>query len=214
MAKKFLLAFLAIMLYMAIWAVILYAGIEISGGDEAVILPLAGGVFVFYLPYFFWVTPFVFKFKSEVKPPISVEELRSKLLNINNLDVPVMAEEKKSKIIITWKYLDAKWWEILRKSGITSVYQLVIKLDEKKHRAKLIDINKTVSWGVGPTGVKLRGGYFRGVMFQIEVGKSWGITENFGLGKIYDYKFSPSEIKNPVMNEILKSGWDVVFAIY
>jgi len=51
-------------------------------------------------------------------------------------------------------------------------------------------------------------------MFQIEVGKSWGITENFGLGKIYDYKFSPSEIKNPVMNEILKSGWDVVFAIY
>jgi hypothetical protein len=47
-----------------------------------------------------------------------------------------------------------------------------------------------------------------------EVGKQWGIKENFALGKVYDYKFVPTEIKLPVLNTILRSGWDVSYGLW
>ncbi len=213
MLKKFLLAFLAILGYMGMWAAILYAAIILSG-DPIIIISLAAACFVLYFPFFIVMPTFIFRFKSQEPNAISEQELRKKLLDINNLDVPVTVSEKGKKIIITWKYLDAKWWELLQKRGATSIYQLIIKLNGEKKRAKLIDVNKKVSWGVSPTKARIRGGYFRGIMLQYEIGKAWGVRENFMPGKIYDYKFTPSEIKNPIMNEILKSGWDVRFGMY
>ena len=47
-----------------------------------------------------------------------------------------------------------------------------------------------------------------------EVGKQWGIKRNFEVGKIYDYKFVPSEIKLPILNSILRSGWDVRYGMW
>ena len=44
--------------------------------------------------------------------------------------------------------------------------------------------------------------------------QEWGIKENFELGSIYDYQFSPQEIKNPVMNSILRNGWAVRFGMW
>jgi len=42
----------------------------------------------------------------------------------------------------------------------------------------------------------------------------WGITENFKLGVVYDYKFINGEIKDPVMNTIDANGWTVAFGMW
>ena len=33
-------------------------------------------------------------------------------------------------------------------------------------------------------------------------------------GKIYDYRFVPSEIKLPILNSILRSGWKVRYGMW
>ena len=75
-------------------------------------------------------------------------------------------------------------------------------------QATLIDVTKAVQWRAGPTQVRLRGGWFRGVLFAFEIGQQWGVRENWQLGQVYAYRFVPAEIKQPVLNTLLRSGWE------
>ncbi|NQV00119.1 MAG: hypothetical protein HQ538_05225 [Parcubacteria group bacterium] len=169
--------------------------------------------FATFLPYLNFASKIAFSFKGEGEP-VELEELKEKMKEINSLDTPVMVSEKKKKLIVTWKYVDSKWWTVFSKNGLREVYELHVKFNKKKKRVTLIDVTKSVQWKAGPGEVKLRGGFFRGIAMEYKIGKSWGIKENFELGKIYDYKFVSSEIRNPVLNTILRSGWNVNFGMW
>lgn len=217
MLKKFLAVVGLILLYTAVWVPLLYIWTILWKDNETVIVIglLTAAVFIIVsaIPYFNFAIKKLFYFPGEGEP-VTEEEIRALIKDINQFDAPVWVREKGKKLIVTWKYVDAKWWEILAKAGLTEVYELHIKLDGKKKEATLIDVFKSVSWGAGPTAVRVYGGFFRGVAFGYAFGKQWGIKENFKLGKVYDYKFSPQEIKNPVMNSLLRNGWAVRFGIW
>lgn len=220
MAKRFILGFLMILLYMALYAVLLvaYIGLLMPTLDsdlQAIILGVLGvGAFVCFLPWFFWSTHVVWLFKSEAKTTASMTELKKEILGINTYNVPVsVTEDKHGNLRVTWRYLDAKWWELFAKAGVTQTYELVVKFNDAKKEVRLIDIQKSISWRTGPTDLRFGFSFFRGIVFDYEVGAQWGIKENFSLGKIYSYRFTPGEIKTPVMNSILKKGWNVRFGI-
>jgi len=217
MLKRFLTVFGLMLLYMLVLAGILLLVILLAGENDTLILitvlvmmVLAVAIMV---PYLDWAAKKVFCFKGEGEP-ISEAELRAQIQAINQFDAPVTVEERKDKLVATWKYVDARWWELLARAGLTKVYELHIKFDGAQHLVTLIDVTKTVSWRAGPTEVRLRGGFFRGIILAYEIGKQWGIKENWELGQVYDYKFVPQEIKMPIMNSILRSGWDVRFGIW
>ena len=215
--KKFLAAFGLVLLYMAAWALPIYLWIMIWGdNDAAIAIGLLGAmvlIIVGFIPYLNFVSKKVFYFRGE-GDPIPEEELRALINDVNRFDVPVWVKEHGDKLIVTWRYVDAKWWEILAHAGLEKVYELHIKFNDQKKEVTLIDVEKSVSWRAGPTQVRVSGGFFRGVIFALEIGKQWGIKENFQLGKVYDYKFTPQEIKTPVMNSILRSGWSVRFGMW
>jgi hypothetical protein len=215
--KKFSLVFLAILLYFLLWFGIVAAAVFATGGDEEAGLVIVLATLILFpitlIPFMQLVAKRVFYFKGEGQS-VSEEALRATILNINDLDAPVMVQEKNGRLIATWKYVDARWWEILAKAGLEQIYELHMKLDGDSKTVTMIDINKSVSWRAGPNQVRLRGGFFRGISSTYAVGKQWGIKENFELGKIYDYKFNSTEIKYPIMNTILRHGWDVRFALW
>jgi hypothetical protein len=217
MLKRFLTVFGLMLLYMLVLAAVLLLGILLAGDNDTLILIMVLVMLVLatviMVPYLDWAAKKVFRFRGEGEP-VSGSELRAQIQAINRFDAPVMIEERKGKLVATWKYLDAHWWELLAKAGLTKVYELHIKFDDAQHLVTLIDVTKTVSWRAGPTEVRLRGGLFRGIILAYEIGKQWGIKENFELGKVYDYKFVPQEIKMPIMNSALRSGWDVRFGIW
>jgi hypothetical protein len=217
MAKRFLVAFGLVLLYMVAWVPVLLIWIWIAGESDALIaLGVLGALLLIvlgFIPYLNFVARMAFNFPGEGRP-VPEGALRASIKSINRLDAPVMVKERGKKLVLTWKYVDAQWWELLAKSGLRQVYELHVKLDAPKKEATLIDVMKSVSWRAGPTQVRVRGGFFRGVNFSFEIGKQWGIKENFQFGQIYDYKFIPQEIKNPVMNTILRSGWSVRFAMW
>ena len=217
MTGRFLAAFGLILLYMLVVAAIMLPVLLLApaGGPLAFIgiLGLFLLVFAGFFPYFGWVAKQVFRFPGQGSP-VSEAELRARICEINHFDVPVMVEERGRKLVITWKYVDARWWELLAKAGLTKIYELHVKFHASRHRVTLIDITKAVSWGVGPTVVHVAWTGFRGISAGYEIGVQYGIRENLSPGKIYEYKFSPQEIKTPVMNSILRSGWDVSLGMW
>lgn len=211
MLKKFLLSVAAIIGYMVLYGLTIFAVLPFKE-NAAVMLTWAAGAVLFYFPVFFLSIRYIWFFPGEGRA-ISESKLREKLLQVNQFDCPVTATEKNGRIILTWKYLDAKWWELIAKAGLKKTYTLTIKLNPKKKEAILIDTTRNVDWRIGPEDTHISWLGLRGIIFAHEVGKAWGIKENFEIGNIYDYTFSPSELKRPVMNTIIHSGWSVRFAI-
>lgn len=212
---RFALAFLLILIYMGLWAMPL--ALAVAFLDDDVLGFVILGILVVILPTFPFVVDRIakwcFNFRG-VGSPVTEADLRQQILEINYHDLPIVAKEKGKKIIVTWKYQDAKWWEVMSKHGATQSFELIIKLDAARHRATLIDVSRSLRWGIGPAKVRFGFSFFRGVNFGYSVGTAWGIKENFTLGKIYDYKFNSEEIHNPVMNTILKAGWDVRLGLF
>lgn len=217
--KKILWAFLYILFFMSAWGVALFIVIKLSealGREDMLLWILLLGtaiIFLSFIPFFNFTLKKVFYYQGEGEP-VSIDCLKNILKDINHLDAPVMAEEKGKKIVVTWRYVDAKCWEILAKAGLTKIYELHIKFSDHKKEVILVDVVKNVSWSLGPKKIKATGGFFRGVNFEISFGKQWGIKENFKIGQIYDYNFNPLEIKNPILNDILRHGWSVRFAMW
>ena len=217
MAKRFLTVFGLILLYMAVLALILFLAITIAGDDETALLivMLAALVLSFgaFVPYLNWAIKRAFHFRGEGQP-VPLDTLRAQIQGINDFDAPVMIEERKDKLVATWKYVDASWLELFAKAGLTKSYELQMKFDEARHTVTMVDRTKQASWRAGMSGGSGSASASQGVVMAYEVGKQWGIKRSFELGKIYDYKFVPSEIKLPILNSILRSGWDVRYGMW
>jgi hypothetical protein len=217
MAKRFLIAFALILFYIVAWAGLLYAVILFAREDEGLLLTAVLAMLAFlilaFVPYLDRVIKRAFYFAGEGQP-ISAAQLRRRILSVNHFRSPVMAEERVYDLVLTWNYGDRRWWETLSKAGLTRLYELHVKLDEKRRLATLIDVTKSVEWRSAPTQVKTRGTLFRRPILIYQLGKQWGIEENWESGTPDDARFVPTDIKNPVMNTILRSGWDVRFGIW
>jgi hypothetical protein len=221
MAKRFLTVFGLVIAFMAVLALILWLAILLFGDNESAMLIVILVALVVsiggFVPFLNWAVRRAFTFHGEGQP-VSLEVLRAQIQAINTFDAPVMVQERKRKLVATWKYVDARWLELFAKAGLSKTYELHMKFDEARHTVTMVDRVKEASWRVGVSG-GMGGGagsgsVSQGVIMTYEVGKQWGIKENFALGKVYDYKFVPTEIKLPILNSILRSGWDVSYGLW
>ncbi|WP_028582800.1 hypothetical protein [Desulfogranum japonicum] len=146
--------------------------------------------------------------------PVSENILRQKIQEINDFDSPIQALEKGKNLIVRWNYVDAKWWGILSRRGMKKTYELKIRFNDTTKTATLVDIIKMVSFGKGPTSARYSFFYACGLWVFNESEIAWGLTDNFKIGKVYEYSFSDSEIKVPVINTINVNGWAVEFSLW
>ena len=120
MVKRFLTVFGLILLYMAVLALLIFVAITTVGNNtsDLLIVILAALVVSFggFVPYLNWATRRAFTFRGEGQP-VPLETLRADLKAINQFDAPVMVEERKHKLVATWKYVDARWLELFAKAG-------------------------------------------------------------------------------------------------
>jgi len=110
-------------------------------------------------------------------------------------------------LVAEWKIVDATWFEIFGKAGLSKAFSILIKLHPEEHEARAVDREYTVSWSAGVPSMKLAASAFRGQKQSIEFGKAYGFTETLAPGQIYNYRFETSEIKKPLQEAILSCGW-------
>lgn len=146
--------------------------------------------------------------KSE--QPVSLSELKNRLLELNhNADIPFSVIQENDRLIASWKIVDAKWIELFGVGGLKKQYELTLRFDEAKNRVsyreKSVDIETEIS--TDKVGFKKQAQW--GSRKEFSFGKSWGIKMDGTYGEQYSYKFSTSDIKNPVFNIINNARWQL-----
>lgn len=149
-------------------------------------------------------------------PPVPGEVLMSRLLALNQQDIPFVVSRgsRANELIIDWRYADAKWFDLMRLHGMSKGYRLVLRLDEGAHNARAQDRYASLDWSVGggPILAGLKWDASLGITFyEYKHERVFGLqfkdgTPTFDLS--YAYTFNLNELKQPVIEIIRNSGWN------
>lgn len=145
--------------------------------------------------------------------PVVIDLLVSKLMEINAFDTPVEVRKQRKKMVVTWRINDQNWCERIEKVGMKRLYELWLRLDNNTKTVTMSDKYRSVNWDLSPISVKTGWLVLSKTYFRVTLGDEWGV-ENYEDTAPEDYNFTPEEIKSPVMNTLLKNGWNVRFNLF
>ncbi len=157
-----------------------------------------------------------FDFLTSTKRPaagvaaLPAQAVRDKLLALNRTTAPFKLIDGKSEgvdVIAEWNIVDAKWYEIFAKAGLSKAFKIYLKLDESTHEVRAMDREITIEWRAGVPSVSFAVSTFKGQQQSVEFGKAWGFTEKLTTGEIYNYRFSTKELKEPIQAAVTECGW-------
>lgn len=140
--------------------------------------------------------------------PVPAGDLRAALLGLNRDTAPWQVRDgagDKCDLVAEWRIVDAQWYGIFSASGLKSVFRVKMKFDEAAHEVRNLDEQATVAWHGGIPSVS--GSWSRGQINEIQVGQGYGFTEEGQFGRVYDYKFRSSEIRDPLRDAVNDHGW-------
>jgi hypothetical protein len=146
--------------------------------------------------------------------PVEETELRRRLFAINSMDVPFhVVEGKRGNLDVIWRLADAKWVGLMTVNKVSRVEILRMRLSDYDKSCRCIEISKALKASADGSSLQFAFSFsfFRGIVFgQWEYEKQFGlIFKNGGLtfDTAYEYKFNLSELKNPIVNVVVSSGW-------
>jgi hypothetical protein len=152
---------------------------------------------------------------AEIAPPartapVTAKTLRSRILALNGLDLPFQVREESDGLVAEWRIADDRWIGLMEAGGLNDVHRIHIRLDPDRHQARSLDVHRTVSWSAGIARVSGSFSFFRGIsFFGYSRGVQLGVFFRDGrwTTKAYDYRFVLSEMKTPLVQAIVGSGW-------
>jgi hypothetical protein len=141
---------------------------------------------------------------------LSPADLLNKLFALNRPTAPYRLMDGKDEgvdLIAEWKIVDAQWFEVFAKAGLSKVFRIYMKFDPQKHEVRAMDREYTVSWSAGIPKLSIAVSSFKGQSQSIEFGKAYAFTEKLEAGEVYNYRFDTREIKKPIQDAVTSSGW-------
>jgi hypothetical protein len=143
-------------------------------------------------------------------PALSPEAVRDRLERLNRPTAPYRMVDGRSEgvdLIAEWRVVDAQWYEIFAKAGLSKVFRIYLKLDPANHEVRAMDREYTVEWRAGVPALSVAVSGFKGQKQSIEFGKAYAFTESLTPGEVYNYHFNTKELKQPIQDAVTKSGW-------
>ncbi len=144
--------------------------------------------------------------------PVSEDELKSRLLSLNNPSNPWEIVEDGPYLLARWKIVDSKWWEILKRAGLRSYYLGKMKLVDRSKMVLYTEEMSELEWSVGVSGEPFSISYskFKGrVIFSKKRAAAYAFKKLAppDWGKVYDYDFDVNKIRGPIIETVERSGW-------
>lgn len=142
--------------------------------------------------------------------PVAAKTLRSRILALNDLDLPFQVREESSGLVAEWRIADDRWIGLMEAGGLHDVHRIHMQLDPERQQVRSLDVRRTVSWDAGIAGVSASFSFFRGISFfdyDREVQMGVFFRDGRWTTKAYDYRFLLSEMKTPLVEAIAGSGW-------
>jgi hypothetical protein len=141
---------------------------------------------------------------------LPASQVHAALLSLNRASAPYQIVDGSTEgvdLIAEWKIVDAQWYEIFAKAGLSKVFRIYMKLDEMNHSVRTSDREYSVSWSAGVPSLSLSATAFKGQMQKVEFGTAYAFTEELEPGQVYKYRFDTREIKEPLQKAVTRCGW-------
>lgn len=145
--------------------------------------------------------------------PISLEQLRQRLLTINAIDCPVAALRKGKKLVITWRYGELQWCELFSRLGKPRLEELHCHFDTDTRTVYLLDRYRQADFLICPDRVKTGRQRLPLPLLRAR-SKRLAAIESYASLAGHEYTFTLRELKSPVLGTILASGWHVRFSLF
>jgi len=217
MLTRYIKTALGIILYLLFFCLalvpVMAVRVHLESAHYAIAVTLwAFGTALFFVPALAIIIKKIWFFKGRGEP-ITQAALEHILLEINDYDAPVQVKKHRQKIILTWRHQNQFWCEMLEKKGMKKIYELWLGFDNSTKTVTMSDKYRSVNWSLSP--IKIKTGWFAlsKPYFRVATGLAWGV-ENYVDSSPEDYTFSPNEIKSPILNTVLKNGWNVRFSLF
>ncbi|MCL1981324.1 MAG: hypothetical protein FWG62_09675, partial [Proteobacteria bacterium] len=147
--------------------------------------------------------------------PVSLDLLRQRLLEVNDMDCPVTAQakHKNKKIVFTWRVKELRWCELFSRLGKNKLDELHCRIDADTWTVYLSDRVRVADFIICPDRVKTS-------RRRIPLPLLWASSkrldaiEQYAAQAAHDYAFHLREIKSPVQGTILASGWHVRYTLF
>jgi hypothetical protein len=143
-------------------------------------------------------------------PVLPAPQVRATILSLNRTSAPYRIVDGASEhvdLVAEWKIVDAQWYEIFAKAGLSKVFRIYLKLDDVNHLVRASDREYTVAWSAGVPRLSLSATAFKGQMQSVEFGTAYAFTETLEPGQVYKYRFDTREIKGPLQEAVTSCGW-------
>jgi hypothetical protein len=142
--------------------------------------------------------------------PQSAAAVRTGLLAVNRPTAPFVVRDGRAEnvdLVAEWRIVDASWFDIFGKAGLTKVFKILMRLDPDRQEVRAVDQEWSVEWRAGIPRLTLSAEAFRGQKSEISFGTEYALIETTGAGQVYRYRFSTGELKPPLQEAVTNAGW-------
>lgn len=146
---------------------------------------------------------------TAVLPP---EHVRAAILGINRPTAPFVIRESgegdQGELVAEWRVIDHQWHQVFAEARVYKAFRVSMRLDVENTEVRALDQEREVSWVRGVPSVSFSASAGRGRISQKSYSsEATPFYEHGESGQIYKYRFNTSEIKNPLKEAVLSSGW-------
>lgn len=126
---------------------------------------------------------------------------------------PYVVAEKPYGFDLTVDIVDAKWWTLLRKSGVKRVFTYEVRTQDAAKKMTITDVANTVRWSGGggvssAPSLRAEKSVQRGRVYQYSFQKEFGVDAKTGrLGTPVDYSFRSGEGRDLIRDAAKRTGW-------
>jgi hypothetical protein len=146
--------------------------------------------------------------------PVPTEELKQKLLGLNDDQIPFRIDpsggEDQGDLLAEWRIVDAQWYEIFAKAGLEKTHKIYLALNDKDKEVRVLEESWDLEWSAGVPKMTVSAEAFRGRTIgskSFGTAYAWKGVNPLDYGQVYKYKFDVSEMKEPIAEIITGSGW-------
>ncbi|MEV5340267.1 hypothetical protein AB0K93_17580 [Streptomyces sp. NPDC052676] len=142
--------------------------------------------------------------------PSSADEVRAALLGLNRSDVPYVIRDgaaEDADLVAEWRMAEPAWQTVFVESQLSRAVRIRMRLVESDHEVRALEEQWEVTRVGDPPRLQISSQYSRGP--DRTVSRHWtiGRGDNGRLEVTETFRFDGAELRNPLRDAVLKSGW-------
>jgi hypothetical protein len=142
--------------------------------------------------------------------PVSADEVRTALVDLNRPDVPYVIRDGAAEgadLVAEWRVAEPAWQNLFIESQLTRAVRIRMRLVREDHEVRVLEEQWEVTRVGNPPRLEMSKSYSRGPDRTVSRRYTVKRGDSGGLEATETFRFDSAELRNPLRNAVLKSGW-------